>query len=215
VQTCETLRDVDRSVQSIMAEMRKVGRYDNTYFVFMSDNGYGFGEHRLVGKGDLYEESVRVPLWVRGPGVKPGPISRLTSNIDITPTFVDWAQAKAPKGFFDGQSFAGNLDGKTGTNPQAILLRGCRTNSTQGSGTGFGGQETQACGAYPEPMGLNWGLRTPQYKYIDSNTFTQGKSLQLFDLRKDPWELNNLAYQPGYQDVVKQLAAELARMHSS
>ena len=110
--TCESLRSVDDGVSSLITELGSLGRLPNTYVVLMSDNGYEFGEHSLVGKGDLFEESVRVPLIVRGPGVVPGSIDRLTSNIDLVPTFVAWAKTSAPKGFFDGVSWAANARGR-------------------------------------------------------------------------------------------------------
>jgi choline-sulfatase len=145
---------------------------------------------------------------VRGPDVEPGSYDRLTSNIDLTPTFVDWAGASAPEDFLDGDSFAPALRGEDVEGPSAILLRGCRTpDSPQPAGNGV-----EACGAYPEPMGLNWGLRTERYKFIDSNNFAHGESLQLFDLREDPWELTNLAYEPEHRDLVDQLSGQLAEL---
>jgi arylsulfatase A-like enzyme len=209
VQTCETLRSVDRGVNRVLDELGKTGRMDDTYVVFMSDNGYAFGEHRLSGKGDLYEESVRVPLWVRGPGVRPGEIARLTSNIDITPTLLDWARVEAPKGFLDGHSFAPDLHGDDAADPQAVLLRGCRTVAKGTTAAASG--ENGTCGAYATGMGLNWGLRTQRYKYI----VNPGNDLQLFDLQKDPWELSNVAYKPAYKSIVDDLQATLDRMRGT
>jgi N-acetylglucosamine-6-sulfatase len=206
VATCETLRSVDRSVDTILDELRKTGRMDDTYIVFMSDNGYGFGEHRLTGKGDLYDESIRVPLWVRGPGVRPGDVDRLTSNVDITPTLLDWARVDAPKGFLDGQSFAAELRGNEVAGPDAVLLRGCRT-TLKGPITAASG-ENGTCGAYQTGMGFNWGVRTGRYKLI----VNKGNDLQLFDLQRDPWELSNVAYRPAYKPVVANLRATLARL---
>ena len=87
--TCETLRGVDDAISAILDALRGTGRLDNTYVVVTSDNGYHFGEHRLLEKGDLYDESIRVPLLVRGPGVTAANDGRLTSNIDLAPTFLD------------------------------------------------------------------------------------------------------------------------------
>ncbi|GIU89461.1 MAG: hypothetical protein KatS3mg010_0560 [Acidimicrobiia bacterium] len=83
--TCRTLQALDEGVATLFAELESTGRLDDTYVVFTSDNGFSFGEHRLVGKGHLYDESVRVPLLVRGPDVRPGLVERLTSNIDLAP----------------------------------------------------------------------------------------------------------------------------------
>jgi len=110
--TCKALQGVDRAVASIVAELEGAGRLNDTYMILTSDNGYAFGEHRLTGKGDLYEASVRVPLVVRGRDVKPGPIERLASNVDLVPTILDWAAVSPPRGFLDGTSFAGELRGR-------------------------------------------------------------------------------------------------------
>jgi N-acetylglucosamine-6-sulfatase len=200
--TCETLRGVDHAVTSIIAELKQTGRLDNTYILFTSDNGYAFGEHRLQGKGDLYDEAIRVPMLVRGPDVKPKTLSRLTSNVDVTPTILDWASVKAPPGFLDGTSFAANLRGSSHPpDPQEILLRGCRT------ATGTSG----VCGGYPTNMGFAWGLRTKQYKYVE---YHDGY-IQLFDLKTDPYELTNLAPDPGHASIVADLKARLVRLRKT
>lgn len=197
--TCESLRSVDDGVSALINELGSLGRLSNTYVVLMSDNGYEFGEHSLVGKGDLYEESVRVPLIVRGPGVVPGTIDRLTSNVDLVPTFVAWAKTSAPKGFFDGVSWAANARGATAgaTNPPDVLLRGCRSSHAV---------TNPPCGGYLGlPMGMNWGLRTPTYKYIE---YPDGY-VQLFDLVTDPHELRNLGTDPANAALIAALHAEL------
>jgi arylsulfatase A-like enzyme len=197
--TCETLRAVDDGVSSLIDLLSSLGRLSNTYVVLMSDNGYEFGEHSLVGKGDLYEESIRVPLIVRGPGVVPGTTNRLTSNVDLVPTFLAWAKTAAPAGFVDGTSWAANARGAaTGaTFPPEVLLRGCRSSNQQAS---------PPCGGYPDlAMGMNWGLRTASWKYIE---YPNGYK-QLFDLVHDPNELRNVAGDPSKADVVANLHARL------
>jgi N-acetylglucosamine-6-sulfatase len=196
--TCNTLRGVDNSVMSIVAELEKAGRLKNTYLIFTSDNGYAFGEHRLVGKGDLYEASVRVPLLVRGPGVEPGTIDRLTSNVDFVPTILDWANASPPRHFLDGTSFADDLRGNRKHDPREVLLRGCRTQRGPGDD----------CGGYPSNMGFNWGLRTATHKYIE---YPDG-SVQLFDLTTDPWELTNLGSDPAQAPLIAELHTRLSRL---
>ncbi len=202
---CQTLLDVDRQLASIVKTLQDTGRLSNTYLIYASDNGYHWGEHRLVGKGDLYEESIRVPLLVKGPGIAGRPISRLTSNADWTPTILDWAHVQAPAGFLDGHSFAGNLAGKAGTNPSAVLLRGCRTSEAT---THVTDQEDAACGGYPTGFGLAWGLRTATYLYVD---YGDG-SRELYDIRRDPYELDNLARRPAYAPIERRLAAQMRQL---
>jgi arylsulfatase A-like enzyme len=197
--TCRTLQGVDRSVTSVVDELQRAGRLQNTYIVFTSDNGYAFGEHRLIGKGDLYEASVRVPLLVRGPNVRPGTIDRLTSNVDFVPSILSWARVRAPRHFIDGTSFAGDLSSsEPGRAPQEVLLRGCRTQRGPGDD----------CGGYPSNMGFNWGLRTATHKYIE---YPDGY-VQLFDLTTDPWELTNLAPDPTEAPLIADLHARLERL---
>jgi N-acetylglucosamine-6-sulfatase len=198
--TCNALRGVDNAVMSIVAELERVGRLENTYLMFTSDNGYAFGEHRLTGKGDLYETSVRVPLLVRGPDVEPDTIARLTSNVDLVPTILDWTSVTPPRGFLDGTSFAGDLRGDPQGAPREVLLRGCRTPR---------GPDDD-CGGYPSNMGFNWGLRTATHKYIE---YPDGY-VQLFDLTQDPWELTNLGTDPAQATLIDDLHARLTHLRS-
>ncbi len=193
-ETCETLRGVDEAVMTILKELERQGRPANTYVVYTSDNRVHYGEHRLVGKGDLYDEAIRVPLLVSGPGVKAGTDRRLTSNIDLAPTFLEWARVPPPANFFDGTSFAASALGVAKPGPTGVLLRGCRTFGTPTAFT--------ACGASETDMGKNWGLRTARYKYVE---YPNGEK-QLFDIVADPLELTNLAPNPAF-------AATMAALH--
>jgi N-acetylglucosamine-6-sulfatase len=196
--TCNALWGVDRAVQSVVGELERVGRLKNTYLLFTSDNGYAFGEHRLIGKGDLYDTSVRVPLLARGRDVEPKTIDRLTSNVDYVPTILEWADITPPRRFIDGTSFAGDLRGDPQRDPQEVLLRGCRTQRG----------ENDDCGGYASDMGFNWGLRTATHKYIE---YPDGY-VQLFDLTRDPWELTNLALDPAQAPLIADLHNRLAKL---
>jgi len=201
--TCETLRGVDDAISAIFDALRRTGRLDNTYVVVTSDNGYHFGEHRLFEKGDLYDESIRVPLLVRGPGVAAGNDDRLTSNIDLASTFLDWAQVAPPARFFDGHSFAASARGATGAGPSAVLLRGCRTG-------GIAAGAPAACGNNPSNMGKNWGVRTARYAYVEY----AGGYRQLFDVVVDPGEVRNLAPNPAYAATLATLHQRLATLRA-
>lgn len=84
-----TLRSVDDMVYRIMSALRRTGQ-ENTIAVFMSDNGFLWGEHGVVSKTFPYSKSVKVPMFIRWPGMIEGGTSdrRLTANIDLTPTFL-------------------------------------------------------------------------------------------------------------------------------
>ena len=95
---------VDTLVRRVMEALRATGELGDTYVIFTSDNGYLLGEHRLTRKTVLYEESVRVPMVIRGPGVPAGEArDELTANVDLAPTVLDAAGA-APLQEPDGTS---------------------------------------------------------------------------------------------------------------
>ena len=85
----ESLLSVDDLVNKLVTVLRRNGALDRTMIVFTSDNGYLLGEHRRVGKEVVYEEAVRVPLVIRGPGFPRGVTRRqLVGNIDLVPTIL-------------------------------------------------------------------------------------------------------------------------------
>jgi arylsulfatase A-like enzyme len=102
-----SLQAVDEMIAGLVEALRSAGALDHTYLFFASDNGFMLGEHRLgPGKVVPYEESIRVPLYVRGPGIPPGTkIAQLTGNIDLAPTWAELAGAPIPD-FVDGRSLA-------------------------------------------------------------------------------------------------------------
>ena len=101
----ESLRSVDDGVKLIIDTLGGVSRLRNTYILFTSDNGFFFGEHRLIGGKFLaYEPATHLPFLIRGPGIKPGTSTgELSSQIDIAPTVLELAGATADKSI-DGRS---------------------------------------------------------------------------------------------------------------
>ena len=96
---------VEDLVERLLETLRAVSQLENTYIVFTSDNGFHLGQHRLpAGKNSAYDEDIRVPLLVRGPGVPPGTaVDHLAVNIDLAPTFAALGGTAAPA-FVDGRS---------------------------------------------------------------------------------------------------------------
>jgi N-acetylglucosamine-6-sulfatase len=88
---------VDEMVAELVQLLEANGQLENTYFIFTSDNGFHMGEHDLPsGKMLAYEEDIRVPFVMRGPGVTPKTIiTEMTANIDIAPTIAELAGAKS------------------------------------------------------------------------------------------------------------------------
>jgi arylsulfatase A-like enzyme len=118
----ESLQSVDDLVEAVLGKLQSNGALQNTYVVFTSDNGYHHGEHRIkAGKNKPYEESIRVPLLVRGPGVQASTTNKLTLNTDYFPTFTDLAGVTTPQ-YVDGRSLRPVLEGSAPTWRSAILL---------------------------------------------------------------------------------------------
>src|SRR5690606_5913582 len=89
----ESLLAVDEAVERIVDALERTGELENTVILYTSDNGYLQGEHRFRDAKTLpYEEAIRVPLLVRGPGFPTGATApQLTANIDLAPTILDLA----------------------------------------------------------------------------------------------------------------------------
>jgi N-acetylglucosamine-6-sulfatase len=124
-----SLMRVDRFIGDAFDLLRRKGEMDNTYFVFYTDNGTHFGQHRFGhGKLQPYEEDVNFPLYVRGPGIPRGVVKpELVGNHDIAPTLADMAGADVPN-FVDGRSFLPLATGATTSWPRTAILSERETN---------------------------------------------------------------------------------------
>jgi N-acetylglucosamine-6-sulfatase len=173
----ESLQAVDDLVAGVVRKLAEQGELSNTYIVFTSDNGWHHGEHRIPDrKGRPYEEDIRVPLVVRGPGVAAGSsTNKLVLNTDYLPTFTDLAGAQTPP-YVDGRSLL------------PVLLKGSATTSWRTAIL----IEGRRYSADPEiPVDINYnGIRTSTSKYIE---YEGGGFRELYDLRPgaDPYELRN------------------------
>jgi N-acetylglucosamine-6-sulfatase len=167
-----TLPSVDRAVGRIVDALEETGRLHNTLIVFMSDNGFLFGEHRFANKAVPYEEAIRVPLvvrydrMIREPRVDP----RLVVNIDIAPTFAAFAGTLAPGA--EGMSFLPLLSSPDAPWRADFLV---------------------------EHMNL---LRVPSLCGVRSESlmyvhYATGEE-ELYDLRNDPYELENAVTDPTF-----------------
>jgi arylsulfatase A-like enzyme len=110
-QRIEALRAVDDLIGRVVNALQTVGKLEHTVLLFTSDNGFLLGQHRLEGKVLFYEESIRVPLVIRVPGL-PGPksVTQLVLNNDLAPTITDFAGVSATHAM-DGRSLLPLLDG--------------------------------------------------------------------------------------------------------
>jgi len=160
--------------------LEKQGRLDNTLVIFMADNGWFYGEHRRDDKRLAYEESLRVPFVIRYPQVvKAGArISGMASNIDIAPSLLQLAGATVPD-TMQGKSFVPMLLGKTADRKAPFFYEYF--------------QEKYAPGI---PTML--AIRTPEWKYIHLpyESPEDGNFDELYNLKKDTFELHNLIHSP-------------------
>jgi N-acetylglucosamine-6-sulfatase len=190
------LQSVDRGVAKLLATLKQTGQDENTIVVFTSDNGWVQGEHGIAGdKFVPYEESLRVPLIMRGPGIPAGRVvDRQVSNIDLTPTFLDIAGA-TPGRVMDGLSLMPFAKSPKSAPERALPI--------EATGKLFVAE------GFPQDYDRPYsGIRTDRFKYVK---WSYGP-IELYDLRKDPYELKNLAAVPAYASTVKTLEAQRKRL---
>lgn len=107
------IENIDRQVGRVLDKLEAMGELDRTYIVYTADHGIAVGRHGLMGKQNLYEHSWRVPLIVRGPGIKPGSnASGFIYLLDVLPTLCDLAGIEPPP-TVEGISFRPVLEGRT------------------------------------------------------------------------------------------------------
>jgi len=190
-QEIETLMGVDEGVEQIVEALRRNGELDNTLLVYMSDNGYMHGEHRALAEKVLpYEESIRVPLVMRGPGIPRGRVDRrLVDNVDVPATILD-ATDVAPGRVLDGRSLLELLADPGAEWGRDILIE---------NGNGANGVP-----AYR-------GIRTYRFKYVEHRTTGE---YELYDLDNDPYELHSMDGFARYAKVQRDLKAALRTLVS-
>jgi hypothetical protein len=224
----ESLRGVDDGVKQIIDTLGAVHRLRNTYILFTSDNGFFFGEHRLLGGKFLaYEPSTHLPFLIRGPGIKPGTSTgELAGNIDIAPTILELAGVKADKSI-DGRSLVPFLhdpqlrtrrpllfesfvetsdveqQGGAETSPAYEPAPGSGSTSAIASSAKGGGAKASILAPPKDYEGIILG----PYKYI---AWPDGEK-ELYDLKRDPNELNNIAKVPNFFPIRNFLHEELVQ----
>ncbi len=185
----ETLLGVDDSIGSVMDWLKKNGLDENTIVIYMGDNGFSMGERGLIDKRHAYEESMRVPMLIRCPSVSKGnaAIEEVIQNIDIAPTLLDYAGLKKPEQM-QGNSFL-------------PLIRGEKTSWTNRMFYEYFWEFD-----FPQTPTM-FAVRTDRYKYIFNHGIWDAN--ELYDLRNDPDEVNNLIRSNEHQEIARNLRGEL------
>lgn len=176
-----TLLAVDDAVRRIVQALADTGRLENTLILFMSDNGESWGEHRWTRKSTAYEEDIRVPFVVRWDGHLPGGQTRggLVTNLDVAPTFAAAAGVEAP--------------GAEGENVLSSRHReDFLVEHLQLEGDSEGAEIPGYC-----------AVRSTRFLYVAYQT----REEELYDLERDPLELENVAAKKEYasdQDALRE-----------
>ena len=186
------VKAVDDAIGEVLDYLDISGLAENTIVIYTSDQGFYIGEHGWFDKRFMYEESLHMPCLIRFPGVvKPGTVSDdLLANIDYAPTLLAIAGANIPNDI-QGKSFVSVLFGK-----QKKPFR-----------------EAFYYHYYEYPywhhVQPHYGIRTERYKLI--HFYYDMDNWELYDLKNDPNELNNLYGKESYEDITKDLMEQLQK----
>jgi len=218
---------VDDMIGDLFDSLRETGELESTYVFFTSDNGFHLGQHRLgAGKWTPYEEDIRVPLVVRGPGVPEGrKLPHMVLNNDLAPTIADLAGVDPP-GFVDGRSLAPLLDATP--TPEEDWRQRFVVESVAERGSvprpPFVSENQVAPALTGDPLPGDWrkssssqaeaseewgrpwlkALRTKDRIFVEYKTGEH----ELYDLRRDPYELDN-EYSAASPELKRRLEAQL------
>lgn len=181
------ISEVDDEIKSIRELLEKKGIADNTVIILMGDNGYFEGERQLAGKWLMYDNSIRVPLIVYDPRVNQHfDVDDMVLNIDIPATILDIAEIESPSAY---QGFSlmpyvknGNYEKKR----KSILV--------------------EHLWELPQ-IPSSEGIRSERWKYFRYRFIDVPE--ELYDLQNDPMEINNLAADPSYNNVLHAFRKEL------
>ena len=185
------ITSVDRNIGRVLDYLEENKLSENTVVVYTSDQGFYMGEHGWFDKRFMYEESFRTPLLIRMPNGKNGDCDQLVQNIDFAPTFLDIAGVKVPKDMH-GESLLPLLKGKKAKKWRKGLYYHYYEHPSEHS------------------VNKHYGVRTDRYKLI--YFYGDVDAWELYDLKNDPSEMNNIYGQVGTEKITKELFSELERL---
>ncbi len=195
-----SLLAVDEMVADIVDALERTGELDRTVIVLASDNGYNLGSHRLVHKMAPYEESIRVPLVISGPGVEPGTDDHMVIQPDWAPTLLDIAGVQPPS-YMDGVSLAPLLDGAhQGPWRDDFIAQYAGGAALNGIGAELPPEFNFALGVLlvAQEIPSYQALRTGDHLYVEwfGDEWGGWQATELYDLDSDPYQLDNLLATP-------------------
>jgi arylsulfatase A-like enzyme len=185
------IASVDESVGRVLDFLKENGLDKNTVVVYTSDQGFYLGEHGLFDKRFMYEEALRTPMMIKYPDkIKKGTVSEhMVLNLDIAPTVLDVADVQIP------------------ADMQGVSLQNTWNGSKEW-------REAMYYHFYEKGWGVSphYGVRTDRYKLI--HFYDLIDSWELYDLKNDPNEMNNLIQHPEYEQIVKDLKNKLKELQT-
>ncbi len=178
---------MDEQIGRIIQTLKESGEYENTIIIFSADNGLAVGQHGLMGKQNVYEHSIGVPLIISGPGIPENEKRDAFCYLfDIFPTLCELTEVEVPE-TVQGKSFALTIIGNEAKHRETMI---------------YGYKEFQR--AY-----RNADLKLIEY-------FVNGdRNTQLFNLKNDPHEMNNLIEQEEYSDLYDEMKVEMMKKMKS
>jgi arylsulfatase A-like enzyme len=177
---------IDERLGDIISQLKELGLFENTIIVYAADNGLAVGSHGLLGKQNLYEHSTKVPFIISGPGIPKNKVTdALVYLFDIYPTLAELCGLPEPEG----------IDGKN-LNP---VISGEKDNVREALYTAYRNTARAV-------------RTTDDWKFI---SYPRRNFTQLFHLKNDPLELNNLAGNPQYQKKVNEMKTLLEEWHQA
>ncbi len=188
------IKSVDDGVGEVLDYLEEAGLDENTIVIYTSDQGFYLGEHGWFDKRFMYEESFRTPLVMRYPKeIRPGTkIDRLVQNLDLAPTFLDYAGVKIPDDM-QGLSFRKLVSGKSDEWRNAVYYTYYE---------------------YPSEhmVKRHYGVATEQYKLI--HFYYDIDEWEMYDLKADPSEMRNVYDDPAYAEIREMLHRRLEELRT-
>jgi arylsulfatase A-like enzyme len=185
---------MDQNVGRVLRALEERGLDENTLVVYAGDHGYLLGHHGRFEKHMMWEEAVRSPLLIRGPGLEPTSTDALTGLVDLAPTILD-VLGEPPMPHTQGRSLTPLLEGRTETHRRVVFSEYLPDNKAM--------------------------VRTDRWKYVFTTGASDlaggyatglgpsGIDHRLYDLETDPGETNNLADDPQYSGVLKSMQIQM------
>lgn len=197
-----SLMAVDELIQAVYEKFEQMGELDKTVFIMTSDNGYNNGAQRLAHKMSPYEESVRIPLYFAGAGIFQGKVIDEPAVLsDLAPTILDFANLQAPS-YMDGKSWLPNLlvNLNGGEKRSEVYLQYRKYIEGAESDSAFAELPESMLELAPDYLKMDIppyrGLRTNDTLFVEyTNIFDNGTTsveYEAYNLRTDPYELNNM-----------------------